>query len=182
MLPNDEMSRAATNFIELLLNVPIQDGIEVMLDVVFAWANLHVPPEVTEVSEIVKQYVKETYPAWYYADIDSWLAKNYREALIGGFYRTIKGKIVGELRQNFNPPPQRIDKSEREQRIQALAEYAKHLPIRQALNLFEAVTVSWVDSLDLDAIRSYVGHTQSDWSPQKYRGYIFYIMADVIEH
>jgi hypothetical protein len=158
--------------LKLLQDLSINDGIQVMLSAVRAWADYLVPLSESTVCAEVKQYVKANRNAYYHPDIEKWHPKRFWEELIGDFHLRMenKGPIKEAKRPEIMPNRQRISQDELEYRATILANMARDMPIANALNFFENTVVQW----------SLV--CPEEWFGQEHSGYIFHLLAQATEH
>jgi hypothetical protein len=139
-----------------LIDLPIDDGIKVVLDAVFEWANLMVPSGTQEISKSVLQHARERKNRVWSVDIKNWTPRRYHDDLIGDFHIRIRELDVTNDKERSTHIPQSVDHAEITRRANELALFAQGLSVTDALQMFENLVAQWVTTCPLDALHKFV--------------------------
>jgi hypothetical protein len=170
--------------INLLLSISIQDGIKVVLEAIFEWADSLVSPGSIEVPDQVWQHFRDLAQTPKKEEIDNWTKEKFREELIGCFYTRIYDRRIDEVRTRIKQTPREYDELELKKQAHMLASLAGTLSISQALDFFEGLVVQWVTSCDWDVLRSFVEFqylVDERWTEQKYSEFVLHHISVLIE-
>jgi hypothetical protein len=121
------------------------DGVAVLADAVYGWADTLAGSQDQAVAKSVGDFARAHIDPVYHARLPHWQVEDYRNSLIRGFVNRLaaRGPVRHAHPPDGMPVPARITHQESAERAQQLTELANKISIFQALNLFEDAAVVW---------------------------------------
>lgn len=137
-----------------LLDLSIDDGIKVIVDSVFKWADLLIVQEASDVPIYVVSYFANKHSTSNRINFAQWKPDQFRSSLIGEFNILIRHLQLNESRERFQYKSQVVDQTERLNRANAVANLAYKLSIVDALALFGDLIDRWITMCPLEILRT----------------------------
>lgn len=171
--------------LELVADLRIDDGINVIFDAAVIWATLLVPRGTSKVAQPLWQYAL-AHSLQTPAELAHWPVERFWEMLLGHLHRHIRELRIDGSFSRVKSEPMPCPKVECTKRAASLAGIAQLLPITEALELFTDVIMRWAASCNFEmlqaAIRQAGYEPDQTWTDQRYSDFIPYVLADMIEH